>query len=67
MWPLTSVSTLSQALDRSHFVSWDKLNGYAQTHQKSPKKRTHINQTPRLQQIRAYLKSPTCSSERKVI
>ena len=36
-WPLTSVFTLSQALDCSHFVSWDRLYGYAQTHQKSPK------------------------------
>ena len=32
--PLTSVSTLPQALDRSYFVNWDKLYGYAQTHQK---------------------------------
>ena len=35
-WPLTSVSTLPQKLDRSHFVSWDQLYGYTQTHQKSP-------------------------------
>ena len=35
-WPLTSVSTLPQKLDRSYFVSWDQLNVSAQTHQKSP-------------------------------
>ena len=32
--PLTSVSTLPQALDRSTPVGWDKLYGYAQTHKK---------------------------------
>ena len=34
-WPLTSVSTLPQKLDRTHFVSWDSLYGCAQTHPKS--------------------------------
>ena len=37
-WSLTSVSTLPQKLDRSHFVSWDRLYVSAQTHPKSPKK-----------------------------
>ena len=35
-WSLTSVSTLPQKLDRTHFVSWDSLYGCAQTHPKSP-------------------------------